>query len=121
MNNKTFFLDKADRPNWFVEYPKQFSRIVAQGLVDFDPWYILSSDEIKTLSIGLKNRYPLRMILPFAKTGSSDDIACWDAHDLDKIYIVHDYASAGWEQGKIYDSFWDWFRMAVESTIEYEP
>ena len=103
MNRNTFFLDEDHMPKWF-KYPKQFSRIVEQGLVDFDPWYVLSSDEVKKLSIELKSRYPLRMIVPFAKKDGSDDIACWDINDLDKVYIVHDYASQGWEQRKVYDS-----------------
>lgn len=50
----------------------------------------------------------------------SDDIACWERNKNEKIIIIHDYASEGYENVREFDNFWDWLRSALEATIEYD-
>lgn len=35
----------------------------------------------------------------------SDDIACWERNKNEKIIIIHDYASEGYENVREFDNF----------------
>ena len=48
----------------------------------------------------------------------NDDIACFEVEKGGKVQIIHDFASAGYEQRKEYDCFWDWFMDAVKEMIK---
>lgn len=112
-------LNKSDLPNGF-EYPLEFAKIIKQGIVDLDPWVILDGDHLKDRFIGLKERYKRRTLIPFARRLEDDDLACWDTSMDAKVVIIHDFASEGWEERKIFDTFWDWFRSAVDDMIEHD-
>ena len=58
------------------------------------------------------------VIKTFARRDDGDDIACFEIGKGNKVQIVHDFASAGYEQRKEYDCFWDWFKDAVEEMIK---
>ncbi|MBF0298342.1 MAG: hypothetical protein HQK51_06455 [Oligoflexia bacterium] len=113
-------IGKEDIPSWF-QYPPQFLRIIDQNLIDFDPWWILNAEDAKTWMNHLKKSYPNRELVPFAKRGDCDDIACWQKGSGNKIIIIHNFASPGWEERKTYETFWDWLRFAIETTIEHDP
>ena len=49
----------------------------------------------------------------------NDDIACFEIGFNNEVKIIHDFASAGYEQKKKYQTFWDWFKDAIEEMIEY--
>lgn len=58
----------------------------------------------------------------FATRRDNDDVACFDLDKGGMVCIVHDFASPGWEgRRKFSGSIWDWFKMAVEDMIEYDP
>lgn len=99
-------------------YPKEFLKIVDLNLVDFDLWYLMTNDEVEIRIRELKKRYPKRKLIPFARRGDCDDIACFEVEKGNKVQIVHDFASAGYEQRKEYDCFWDWFKDAIEEMIK---
>ena len=97
----------------------------ADGLVlpqnvggNLDLWYLMTKEQVEIRIIGLKNRYPERQLVPFARRDDGDDIACFEIGKGNKVQIVHDFASAGYEQRKEYDCFWDWFKDAVEEMIK---
>ncbi len=114
-----YFIDEKNVIGDF-DYPFAFKRIVELNLVNFDVWIIMNrNDAIKKL-YGLKSRYTNRNLIPFALRQDCDDVACFDLDNFNKVCIIHDYASPGYEQHRSYDSFWDWFRSMVESMIEYE-
>ena len=115
MNSK--LLLEEEKPAWF-NYPDGFLRMINQNLVNFDPWIVLFDDRLRFRYDGLQERFPRRELVPFARRFDNDDIACWEK-DRVGIVIIHDYASAGWEQGKEFDSLWDWLREALETTIEH--
>ena len=112
-------LNKNEVPEWF-NYSPGFLRIVDQKLLDFDPWIILVGDQLRTRYDGIKDRYPDRDLIPFARREDCDDVACWDFKFRDKVVVIHDFSSSGFEGRDIYDSFWDWLRSALEETIDYE-
>jgi len=110
-------LEKNELPQDFV-YPNEFLKIVEQGLIDFDPWVIMSGEYLKTRYDGLRKRYPKRLLVPFARRIDNDDIACWDINIPNKVVTIHDFASENWEQRKEYETFWVWLRQAVDDMIE---
>jgi len=109
-----------EKPSWF-SYPPQFMRIVEQNLVYLDPWRVLEGEELRKKYEGIKERYPDREFVPFAKRDDSDDVAGWEKGVPGKVVILHDYASPEWEERETLDSFWHWLRKAIEDTISIEP
>jgi hypothetical protein len=103
-----------------LSYPDAFKRLVDRGLVYFEPWFVLEGHLLRSRLDGLRERYPLRILLPFARREDSDDVACWDSALPGRVVIVHDFASAGWEQRAVLDDFYAWVRLAVETMIEYD-
>lgn len=112
-------IDKNNLPDWFV-YPNQFLKIVEQNLIDLNPWYVLSGEQLNLKFQGLKERYPKRSLIPFARRNDNDDVACWEKSDPNKVIIIHDFASEGWEQRQVYNDFWSWFRSVIEEMIAFD-
>ena len=112
-------LNKNELPEWF-NYSEDFLRIVEQGLLDFDPWIILQPKQLRTRYQGLKERFPERDLIPFARREDNDDVACWDKSKPGSITIIHDFSSSGYENKEEFRCFWDWLRSALEATIEFE-
>jgi hypothetical protein len=102
-----------------VTLPDGLSRVVKQGLVDLTPWHVMPRDLALKRLPGLRQRYS-RKYVPFAYRQDNDDIACIDPAAPDEIVIVHDFASEGSELRERFDSFWAWFRAAIEDMILFE-
>lgn len=109
-------LDESVLPEWF-NYPKEFTLLKEQNLLDFDPWIILTDWRLQERYQGIQNRYPSRQLVPFARREDNDDLACFERNK--GIVIIHDFASAGYEGGQQAMEFWDWLRLAIEDMIEY--
>lgn len=112
-------LKQEELPDIF-KYPEEFLQIVNQGLIDFKPWIIMSGDYLHDRYQGLKERYKKSVLIPFARRLDNDDLACWNIEDLTKVFIIHDFASEGWEKRKTFNSFWEWFKQIVDDMIEHE-
>ena len=111
-------LDETNLPENF-KYPTSLLKIITLGLVDVEPWYFLNKEQAIIRLNGLKERYPSRILIPFARRCDNDDIACFEPSKPDSVQIIHDFASPGWEQRKVYDDFWSWFRDAIEEMIDF--
>lgn len=96
---------KLSLPVDFV-FPPEFAKIVDLNIVNIEPWFIISPEKIVTLFSGLKEKFPTRCLIPFSKRDDNDDVACFEVGQKQKVFIIHDYATAGWEQHEIYDDFW---------------
>ncbi|ATH92919.1 hypothetical protein ACH95_21225 [Bacillus glycinifermentans] len=101
------------------EYPQSFLKIIELNLVDFDLWYIMSETQVLRRLEGLKERYPNRKLIPFARRDDNDDIACFEVGKGEKVQIIHDFASEGYEQRKEYMNFWEWLEAAIQEMIEF--
>lgn len=99
-------------------YPPEYYKLIELNLLQFKPWDILYDERLQLQYEGLKERYPKRNVIPFAVRLDCDDVACINLKDK-KVIIIHDYASEGWERRSVYNTFWDWFRQAVEDMIEF--
>jgi hypothetical protein len=100
-------------------YPPEFLKIVELGLINIQPWEILVDDRVKLRYEGLKTRYPKRNLIPFAQRRDCDDVVCWDLNNESKLVIIHDYASVGYEFVKEFNTFWEWFREAINDMIDF--
>ncbi len=100
------------------KYPNSIKKIMELQLVDFEWWYLMDKNNVETRITELAKRYPNRKLIPFARRDDCDDIACFEIGKGDKVQIIHDYASSGYEQRKEYECFWDWFKSAIDELIE---
>lgn len=39
---------------------------------------------------------------------------------VEKVFIVHDFASPGFEHEGCFDDVWSWFRAAIDETITWD-
>jgi hypothetical protein len=101
-------------------YPKAFQIHCRTGLTDLEPWHIFGGRPLRDAMAGLSQRYPTRMLIPFARRQDKDDIACWQVGSNEDVFIIHDFASPGWEERDRFPSFYDWLRRAVEDLIEFD-
>ena len=111
-------LDEEDLPSWF-RYPEPFLRTVGTGLTRFPPWRTLEGIYSASLMEDLKKRFPARDLFPFALRTDCDDVACWERGNLDRVEVIHDFASPGWEQEASFETYWDWFRSAINDFAEF--
>ncbi|AGY37793.1 MULTISPECIES: hypothetical protein [Streptococcus] len=111
---KNYLLDER-----IFQYPESFKKLIELNLVDFDIWYLLDSEWALSLYEGLQERYPTRKLIPFAKRGDCDDTACFEIGKGNKVQLIHDFATEGWEQRKEFNDFWEWVEYAVKCMIEY--
>ena len=102
-----------------VKLPEGLLRIVKNNLVDLTPWHVLPRDLAVKRLRSMRQRYT-RKYVPFAYRQDNDDVACIDAAKPEEVVIVHDFASEGTELRKRFDTFWDWFRAAVEDMVLFE-
>jgi hypothetical protein len=112
-------LTAQELPKGFI-YPNQFKRVVELGLVNLEPWYMLEGNALRDTALGLANRYPARTLVPFARRQDNDDIACWQSGLGEDIFVIHDFASAGWEQRNHFANFYEWLRKAIEDLVEFD-
>lgn len=114
-----YHLSTGEKPSW-LEYPAKFNSLVLDGHDDFDLWYLMESSRVIERRKGLLKRYPERDLVPFAKRDDNDDIACWDSNfGNEKVVVIHDFASSGYEQKEVFDSFVKWLDQALVEAEEF--
>ncbi|GFN30051.1 hypothetical protein [Paenibacillus xylaniclasticus] len=101
-------------------YPESLLKVVRLNLVNLDPWRMMDCDQVVSRIEGLRKRYPSRELIPFARKLDNDDLACFEPLKGQRVQVIHDFASSGYEQRKEYADFWDWFRDAVDEMIEFD-
>ncbi len=101
-------------------YPKAFLKAVELHLTDLDIWYIMDAEQVLLRFEGLRQRYPKRKLIPFARRDDNDDVACFEVDKGNRVFVIHDFANEGWERRKEFSDFWGWFEAAVHDMIEYQ-
>lgn len=113
-------LSVEDLPSGF-SYPSSFVRVVELGLTHLEPWHVLEGARLRERKVGMARRFPARELVPFAVRQDNDDVACWDlARGGERVVVIHDFASPGWEERDEYPDFYTWLRQAVEDLIGFE-
>ncbi len=111
-------LDITELPAGFT-YPRGLVRMAELGLLDLDPWWILEGAELRRRFAGMRQRYPQRKLVPFARRQDSDDVACIDL-DRGTVAIVHDFASMGWKGRAEFADFRAWVHQVIDDLISFE-
>lgn len=101
-------------------YPKSFLKVIELNLIDYEQWYLMNKDQIAIRREGLQQRFPNRNLVPFARRDDNDDIACFEIGYGEKVFIVHDFATDGYERRQEFDNFWSWFISAIKELIGIE-
>ncbi len=104
-----------------LELPLGYFRVHELGLVNLRPWWFIEGRPVAALYDAIKERFPSRHVLPFARRGDCDDVACFvveeSGHVPGEVVVVHDYAIPGTEVVSRAPDFWQWFRSAVDDMI----
>ncbi|WP_342472613.1 hypothetical protein MHH70_03965 [Metasolibacillus sp. FSL H7-0170] len=100
-------------------YPDSYKKIVELNLVDFDVWYLIESGQATRRYFDLKERYPTRKLIPFARQDDTDDIACFEIGKGTKVQLIHDFATEGFEQKYEFSDFWSWLEFAIKEMVFY--
>ena len=100
------------------EYPQEYLKIAELELIDFDHWFLLSDELVEKRHKSMKERYPHRNVIPFAARYDCDDVACFEIGYGERIFVVHDYSSEGYERRQEYADFWTWFKAAIQELID---
>ncbi|WP_217426983.1 hypothetical protein [Pandoraea pneumonica] len=116
---KIELLTPEELPSWF-SYPEDFLQAIDEGLYDIGPWQILNGERLRMRHNGLKSRYPVHDLVPFARRLDTDDVACWDVKAPGAVQIIHDFAGPGWEVRESYPSFLGWLAAAKEEAKDYD-
>jgi hypothetical protein len=103
-----------------IRYPGAFTRLVTRGITFLEPWNILQGDRLRQRHRGLRERFPARTLVPFARREDNDDVACWEAGKGDRVVRIHDFSKAGTENRGEFPDFYAWLRQAVEDLIEFD-
>jgi hypothetical protein len=118
MNEQSeYFVAKANLPDWF-EYPPGFVILVEQGLVNFRPWQLVNSEFALKSYSWLRDRYG-RELFPIGHRRGSDDVVCLEKGCGERVKIINGYSSSGHENIGEFDSFWSWFRYAIDDMIDF--
>ena len=119
MTRSDYILTSADCPEWLV-YPKSFRRLVEQSLINITPWHIMRRERAVALFSQLQQRYPSRILFPFAYRQDNDDVVCWEKGNGEVVLIIHDHSSPGYENEGSHVDVWSWFRAAIDETIDWD-
>ncbi|MDR2889361.1 MAG: hypothetical protein LBV33_05920 [Lachnospiraceae bacterium] len=112
-------LNENDLPEGFV-YPQPLHKLIELNLTNFEVWYLMDYESAKVRMSGLDKRYPQRVLIPFARRGDCDDIACFEAGQGQSVFVIHDFASEGYEQREIFENIWDWLNFVIMIMIDFE-
>ncbi|MEI5989368.1 hypothetical protein A5881_000856 [Enterococcus termitis] len=100
-------------------YPESYDKLIELKLVDFDVWYLIESGQATRRYHDLKERYPNRKLIPFARRDDNDDIVCFEVGKENKVQLIHDFTTEGFEQRGEFGDLWDWVEFAVKDLIDY--
>ena len=106
-------------------FPRSYLELVSEELPEIDPWFWLAP--FKDLSLfwanTLREQFPKRHLIPFAKDGGSDDVACFDGRDETgepKVFLIHSFCDPGYEfRGETKD-FATWLIQMEKLAAEFK-
>jgi hypothetical protein len=113
-------------PNNF-NFPESYLRATSveeENLPDISGWFWLTFDhELANFWFDtIKEQFPKRQLIPFAKDNDSDDVACFDASEQMKeplVLIIHTFCDPGWEERGSYNNFLEWLDDFKAREISY--
>jgi hypothetical protein len=124
MNIEKYLFKKNLHKSEF-KFPQSYLDLITTGLPDIAPWWWLAphADSLIYWDESLRNQFPSRSLIPFAKDGSSDDVACFDNSDNSenpKILTIHSFCSPGWELRDEASSFSEWLQKKEIEAVDFK-
>lgn len=110
---KKFYIDES-----IYKYPHSYKKLVNLNLLDFELWYLIEAEQATRRYYELQKRYN-RNLIPFARRDDNDDIACFEIGKGNKVQLIHDFSSSGFEQRREFDDIWEWVMFAITEMIDY--
>lgn len=101
-------------------FPESCLKAVELNLINLENWYFMDVKKMQYRRGNLLKRYPHRNLVPFARRDDNDDVACFEVGQGERVFIVHDFSSEGFERRQEFDTFWSWFVSAVKELIGME-
>ena len=119
------YLFEGDPLLMHFKFPKGYLDLVETGLPDVEPWWWLAPHKDSAIywAATLREQFPSRILVPFAKHGGSDDVACFDGADLSgdpKVLRIHAFCAPGWEHRGETTSFSEWLKIAEVEAIDFK-
>ena len=108
------------------QFPASYLQVVnASVLPELMPWWFLAKNERLALFWHgiLREQYPDRSLVPFAKWDTSDDLACFDGTDTSgnpAVLLIHTFTTPGWENRGTLPDFGAWMVKAAEDARAFE-
>jgi len=109
----------TDGLNFIFNYPDALERLVALKLINFDLWYLMSAEQSRVILNQLKMNCNCKGLVPFARRGDNEDIACFEIENNEKVIVLKNCEYLGYRPRQVFDSVWDWFRDAIEIMIAF--
>ncbi len=124
MSIEKYLFEDYSLPNDFT-FSQSYLDLVAKELPDIAPWWWLAPNKDSSIywADTLRTQFPLRTLIPFAKHGGSDDVACFDGADTSgnpKVLYIHSFCSPGWEHRGEASSFEEWLRKTETEAAEFK-
>lgn len=108
------------KPAWLI-LPELYVRVVHNELFNFKPWWIVNdNDFVEKYNNGLKDRFPDKEFFMFAKRLDNDVIAVFSKEHGERVLLLNDFSSKGWEQNGSFENFEEWFVTTVKEFIDFE-
>lgn len=105
--------------------PSFISFVSTDQLPDLEPWWFFCKEKryIDSWCTTVARLYRHRQLVPFANWLYTDDISCFDGADTSgnpKVFYVHAFASAGWEDRGSVADFDEWLKSAKKDSDSYK-
>lgn len=110
------------------KFPKAYLDYISQEEIpELYPWSLMSLLSNYEYYDGwvrlLKEQFPNRQLVPFAKWNLDDDIACFepsDNPDLPAIHYIHSFTKPGYEERGYCATFEECLEVALEEAAGYQ-
>lgn len=121
-----YLFERSLLPDLF-QFPQAYLQMFqAVELPNLTPWWFLGERKDSALFwlSTLKQQYPSRLLIPFAKRDDlSDTLAAFDGSDFSgspKAFYIHAFTEPGWEQRGTWNSFDDWLKQAYLDSAKFK-
>lgn len=106
-------------PENFV-VPREYLGLKDNGVEEIGPWMFPGDDSLTYRLRGLRQRFPSRVLLPFAKRSDRDDVACW-TEPFPSVCVIHDFEiyPGTWGDRFVFSDIRAWIHWVLEDLMDY--
>ena len=113
-----FGLPEPLLPSGFA-YPATYRHAVKVGLVDIEPWYLLSGEDLLRRQTRVAEMTGRTGLVPFAATTTGDEVACLVHPSLEVVIVDDTEPLLPGEQLRRLPDVDAWFREALDDFIDF--